>query len=131
MTTLSRTNSSRHRLSKEVNALVDEIEEVYMLDRPRRCDDDRREMERMSVTIPLVVTPLDDRLRPLAYHHQAITRDISRKGVGLVTTSPVRPSFVLLTFEPCRGRSMSVMGRVVYCKEVGYYFQVGCEFLLS
>ena len=131
MNTLVSTTDPIQRLAEEVSSFVDEIESVYMLDRPRQSGDDRRAVERMNVTMPLVLTPLDDEFRPLSYQHHAITRDLSCKGVGLVTTSPVRPSYVLLTFDPCHGESWSVIGRVAYCKELGYYYQVGCEFLLS
>ncbi len=92
---------------------------------------ERRAVERMAVTIPVSITPLDDEFKPCNYQLNAITRDLSSKGVGLVSTSPIARNFVVLTFEPFQGNSFEVLAKVAYCKDLGYYFQVGCEFQVS
>lgn len=128
MKTPSPTNAPVHPSAEQIFAFVNEIERAYMLDRPRPYGSDRRAVERMNLTIPLELAPLDDELRPLGYQHHAITRDISSKGVGLVATSPVPPSYVMLTFKPCQSKPFRVIAKVAYCKDVGYYHQIGCEF---
>ena len=130
MTTSSPTHSI-NRTAEEVSSFINGVQRVYMLDRPAKREDDRRADERYHLTMPLLITHLDDQLQPLSYQHHAVTRDISVKGVGLVTTSPVRLSHVLLTFTPYHGERLSVIAKVVYCKEIGYYFQMGCEFCFS
>jgi hypothetical protein len=102
---------------------------LYMLDRPISADNDRREFERMNLTMPVMITTLHENSQASNYLHHGITRDISYKGLGLVTSDPIRPGNVLLTLQPCRGEPFNVMAKVVYCNELGYYFQIGCEFL--
>ena len=125
----STTQTDSHRLTDNVRSFVNELMTVYMLDRPISYENDRREVERMSLTMPVRITTLHEDSQAANYIHHGITRDISFKGLGLVTSDPIRPGTVLLTMQPCRGEPFDVMARVVYCKELGYYFQVGCEFL--
>jgi len=121
----------KFRSTEEVHSFIKTIEKVYMLDRPITGDTDRREVERMNITMPVGITPLHKDSQVLNFLHHGITRDISCKGIGLVTTDPIRPGVVLLTIEPCRGDAFDVMASVTYCNELGFYFQIGCEFLCS
>ena len=116
---------------EQVDSFVKQIESAYLLDRPRKNGSERREVERLTVTMPVEITPLDEHQQPLSYQLNAITRDLSSKGVGLVATSPVAQEFVLLTFQPFQGNSFHVLAKVVYSNDLGYYFQVGCEFQVS
>jgi phage terminase large subunit-like protein len=115
----------------QVLAFIKDLEQAYLLDCSRVIGTERRAADRMNVTMPVRVTALDDQLEPLDYHYHAVTRNISTTGVGLVTNNPIRRSHVLLTFEPYHGDVYSVVAEVVYCGDVGYYFQIGCEFLAS
>ena len=124
-------NTLSHPTAEQVVSFVNKLERAYMLDRPRKHGTERRAVERLSLTVPITVAPLNDDLHPLGYEHHAVTRDISSKGVGLVTTNPVPPSYVLLTLDPCQYKPFRVIGRVAYCNEVGYYYRIGCEFLFS
>jgi len=120
-----------YRSADEVYSFIKAIEAIYMLDQPIPDDTDRRETERVNLTMPVVITPQHEDYPELNYLHRGITRDISHKGIGLVTTDPIQPGIVLLTMEPCRGEAFAVMARITYCNGIGYYFQVGCEFLSS
>lgn len=117
--------------TQHAESLVSAIEKIYMLDRPITIDGERRQHQRMNVTMPVVITPLDNQLQTLDYKYHAVSRDICRSGIGLVTTNPISPGNVLLTLEPCRGGLQNVIARITYCNEFGYYFQVGCEFVTS
>lgn len=126
------TNSQSGKCSaQQLEDFVRRIQRTYMLDRPLRHGVERRVVQRMNLTMPLVVRPLDENMRPMGYQHQAITRDISQKGVGMVTTNPVGHRFVLLTFEPLHSEPFQVVGKVVHCNECGYYYQSGCEFIVE
>ena len=74
---------SIHRSVEEIQAFLDEIERVYMLDHPSREGTERRSVKRMNVTMPVEITPLGDASEPSQICHHAITRDISTMGVGL------------------------------------------------
>jgi hypothetical protein len=124
-------SSSIRQSSDDVRQFVEQIESFYMLERARPQGIERRDFERVSVTIPIQITRLDESLNPTGYQYHAISRDISPKGVGMVTTNPVGLTNVLLTFEPYFGESHSMIGKVVRCDEFGYYFTVGCEFIVQ
>ncbi len=119
------------RSADQVRSFVNLIETVYMFDRPLDFGTERRAVERMNVTMPVRITPLDNELKPLSYEFHAITRDLSVNGVGLVTTSPVGHDFVLLTLEPYQSKSFDVIARVAHCNGYGYYFRAGCEFVIA
>ncbi len=131
MNTVSQLEGPFYRTAEQISSFVNQIETVYMLDGKQSFGAERRAVERMNVTMPVEIKALDDELIPLDYQYNSISRDISVKGVGLVTTSPIGRSHVLLTLQPCHGDSFSVIARVTYCRDLGHYFQVGCEFLVS
>ena len=114
--------------AQQIRSFVNEIESTYLLDRPGNIGTEQREVERLTVTMPVSITPLDENKQPLSYELNAITRDLSCKGVGLVATSPVAQDYVMLTLQPFHGKSFDVIAKVIYCNDLGYYFQVGCEF---
>lgn len=120
-----------HCSPEHIHSFVNEIESTYLLDRPRKIGTERRAVERMAVTMPVGITPLDEQLKPSNYELNAITRDLSSKGVGLVSNSPIAREYVLLTFQPFQGNSFDVVAKVIYCNDLGYYFQIGCEFQVS
>ncbi len=103
-----------YRSKEEVHSIVKTIEKVYMLDRPISGDSDRREIERRNVTMPVGITPQQKDAQELNYLHHGITRDISNKGIGLITTAPIRPGVVMLTIEPCHGKAFDVIARVIF-----------------
>ena len=119
------------RTHEQIRSFVGEVERIYLLDRPPEFGVERRSVERMSLTMPVLIQPLDEDLKPLTYEHHAVTRDISARGVGLVTSSPVRQGYVMLTMEPLNGDSFEVLGKIIYCNDLGYYFQSGCEFVVD
>ena len=49
--------------------------------------------------------------KPLNYQLNAITRDLSSKGVGLVSTSPIAREFVLLTFRTLPRQLLRCLGQ--------------------
>ena len=130
MKAISKT-SSRLRSADEIRSFIREVEMAYLLECSRVNRNERRSAERMNVTMPVRVTALDDRLEPLDYHYHAVTRNISTTGVGFFTTNPIGRSYVRLTFEPYHSESYTIVARVIHCSDVGYYFQVGCEFVAS
>ena len=119
------------RTAEQIRTFVRDIEAIYLMDRPTNCLVERRTVERTSVTLPVGITLLDENHQPQHYCYEAISRDISAKGIGLVTTSPISNRFVQLKIEPCRHEPFEVIAKVVYCNDLGYYFQIGCEFVLG
>lgn len=112
-----------------IRSFIKDVEVAYLLECSRFKDAERRSVGRMDVTMPVHVTALDDQWEPLDYHYHAVTRNLSHKGVGLVTTNPIGRRYVQLTFEPYLGEPFTIVARVIHCSDIGYYFQVGCEFV--
>jgi hypothetical protein len=131
METTTPISESFHQSAEQIRQFVSEIESYYMLERARPSGMERRDVERVAVTMPVQMTRLDETFVPLRYQYHAVTRDISPKGVGLVTTNPVALTYVLLTFQPYYGEAFNAIGRINRCEELGYYFSVGCEFLIT
>ncbi len=130
MNVVTQTNI-RLKSEKQLSEFISDIEKAYLLDCARVAGTERRSADRINVTMPVRLTALDDQFEPLDYQYHAVTRNISAKGVGLVTTNPIGRSHVLLTFEPYHGELFTVVAKVIHCGDVGYYFQVGCEFVAS
>jgi hypothetical protein len=114
---------------EQLNELVHNLRAAYLLDEPHRFAGDRRVTKRFNVTIPVEITLLDDQLQPIGYSCQAITRDVSIKGIGIVSYSPIGRQYVMLTLKPHVGEERRAVARVVYQNEIGYYHQIGCEFI--
>ena len=94
-------------------------------------DDPNRRSERISVTIPVVVSSLDKVGSAPAITNFAISRDISKEGIGLVTTNPIGRDKVLLKIQPPKCIPFEVAAKVVHTTQIGYYYHVGLEFLVS
>ena len=112
----------------DIRKFVSQVSNNYLLDRPHKHGTERRSAQRLAVTMPATVIPLDKHFEPMDYKVNAISRDLSSLGIGLVTTSPLMEGNVLVSIEPYFSDAFTVPARVVYCTDLGYYFQIGCEF---
>jgi hypothetical protein len=109
----------------DVRSFVERLAREYFFDGP-----DRRAEPRLRITMPLILEPLDDRLRPLNYQVRAVTRDLSSKGIGLVCQDPVNGKFLAFNLvSPC-GAELNVIAEVLRCEAYGYYYDVGCKFVV-
>ncbi len=111
---------------RELKSFVNRLAREYFLDGP-----DRRAEPRMKVTLPVNIQPLDDSLQPLGYRTRSVTRDISETGIGLVCQDPVSAEYLLLQLPTPSGDAFEVVGEVLRCRPVGYYFDVGCKFIVQ
>lgn len=116
---------------EQIKARVAEVAKAYFLDCPQADGDERRQTPRHQLTIPVLLQPLEESGTHLSHKHQAISRDISYRGIGLVTANPVRPGDYRLTIQPFSSEEFDVAARVSYCNGVGYYYEVGFEFILG
>ena len=112
-----------------IKSFVTRMKKLYKFDRPIGEDRAQRRTERFQITIPVVVTPLNDDFQPKPYEWEGVTRDISDLGAGFVLNSPIDCDYLLLEFEPCDNSQLCLIAKFVFCREEGFYFRVGCEFL--
>lgn len=109
----------------DVRSFVERLAREYFFDGP-----DRREEPRLRITMPLILKPLDDRMRPLNYQVRAVTRDLSPNGIGLICQDPVNGKFLSFNLvSPC-GAELNVIAEVLRCEAYGYYYDVGCTFVV-
>ena len=114
----------------EVTSFVELLAREYLFDQElRSTEEERRAEHRINITLPVVLTPLDEDFWPLDYRVHAVTRDISSKGCGLVCNSPIAARFVSLTFRTTAGETVRMIAKILRSEEVGHYFQMGCQFV--
>ena len=131
MDTDLKVSSIVNRTVSQIRHFVDELKSVYLYDQPMGNFEERRTAERFGITIPIKVIPLDNDLSPLNYEFTAVTRDISHTGIGFVSSCPISDKYTLLEIEPFQGQPFCVLAKAAYCKEAGYYYQIGCEFMVQ
>ena len=90
--------------------------------------EDRRSEERHPVLVPVLVQPVDEQSHPIGEPFAAATRDISKKGIGLVHSARIDHRLVNLRMS-LGGEELNVVARLVWCEELGPYYYIGCEFV--
>lgn len=88
--------------------------------------DDRRADERHLMLVPVLVQPVDEQFRSVAEPFAVASRDISRNGIGLVHSEPIRHPLVALRMS-LADEDVDAVARVVWCKALGPYYYIGCE----
>ncbi len=115
----------------EPGALVTSPEDIFALiqqlseSRQVQPLDDRRIHKRQFIFLPVQVTFLDSDGEPLGKPIDAITRDLSMAGLGILSTSAEIGDTAVIRFEES-GENVRV--DVVYCQPCGPFFQIGTHF---
>ncbi len=119
-----------NQTSQRVQKFVDGIRATCQ--QPGRTTNhvERRGRERLEVTMPIWVTPLNDELEPLGTRCKGITRDVSLTGAGLAVSRSVRSNFVLLEFVSSPNETFGIISKLTYCRRDGGFFRAGCEFMI-
>ena len=117
-TSLSKDNPGTR---ETIGEFVTQLAREYFMDGP-----DRRSEPRYRITLPVIVEPLNEELKPTGLRFRAVTRDISEGGIGLICQDPVSGTLKLEISSPS-GIELNVIAEVNRCESVGYYFNVGCE----
>ena len=100
------------------------------MQRPIKPADERRSDNRVPRSISLQVQPLDMDFQPDGESFCAITRDISKKGLGFINAEAVDHEYLRI-YMPLQTES-SVIARVCYNLSVGVTYPlylVGVEFI--
>jgi len=91
-----------------------------------QLDDDRRDGDREPLITPAVVQPLTEALRPTGRLLEAVTRDVSRRGVGLIVQElpESRHLAVQLTID---GHEKTLLCRVRWHEPSGPFVFLGLD----
>ena len=114
---------------EQIQTAMDRIQRIYLLDRPPRFDNERRDEDRFGVTIPVEIRPLDHNLQPLAFSYPGITRDMSATGLSAVTTDPEAHQHVVVTVKPYQLDAFSIVASIIYCNDHDWYYRTGLKFV--
>ncbi|TWT84883.1 PilZ domain protein [Planctomycetes bacterium CA13] len=78
-----------------------------------------------EVQVSVSALLLDDHLCPTGTQLEAVTRDISKDGIGIVCTKPIAASHVRLQLTTPQGQALDVLGSVRHCSPEGEKYHVG------
>ena len=93
-----------------------------------RTDYHDRQARRHALIMEVAVFPVDEQLQPIVAPFVALTRDISTCGVSLVHTARIHAPRLRLKFE-CKDLSAIIHAKVLRCRRLRQYFEIGCEFV--
>ena len=88
---------------------------------------DRRTESRYPVIRSALVQILDDKLQPVGEPLEAFTRDISKKGMGLLAKRPIPEQAIAIRLQKEDGTPIDIVARVVRCESVGSMYDIGCQ----
>ena len=88
---------------------------------------DRRIESRYPVVRSALVQILDDKLQPVGEPLEAFTRDISKKGMGLLAKRPIPEQAIAIRLQKEDGSPIEIVARVVRCQSAGSMYDVGCQ----
>ena len=117
------------RNSEQIQQFVLDIERLYKFDRPGGVSEEKRENDRLPITMPVRIFPLTDGMDLRNFECRGVTRDISTTGVGLVTADPISSGFLKLELQPFQREPFAMIVQVVFSNVRGFYYHVGCEFV--
>jgi hypothetical protein len=92
---------------------------------------ERRKEPRFSLAAVIDVQPLDAEFRPVGGFYQVVTRDISRSGIGILDTRPVKSTYLALHIVNFQGEKLDVVAQVLRCQQLGAagVYDIGCRFV--
>ena len=115
----SDTSTSRSTISQFVKAVG----------RGRVSNDERRTEKRRPVVLDIIAVPLDEDRNPCGEPFLALSRDISRGGIALLHTEPVRAPFLLLRIETLRHEVIQAVVQVIRARSFYQFTEISGRFV--
>ena len=123
---VSHLNSLRHP-PEAVVSFVRRLIDDY---RPN-VESERRAQPRKAVTIPVVVQPLDSGFQLAGEAFNAVTKDISAGGIGVMHSEQVTTRYLQVQVATQDGEQMSLLAQVKHCTPHGQYYHIGARFVVD
>ena len=89
---------------------------------------DRRGHPRHNFTVQVDVQQLDDDFKPSGEPFEAVTRDLSAIGIGLLHTRPVQSKHLQVTIKASDGPKRLTV-EVLRCESIGRFYDIGAKFV--
>ena len=82
---------------------------------------------RYPLSLPITGTPLSDKLIPLENTFHITCRDVSTSGISFFSQFAIEAPYLLLDFAPAAMTGLQLLVHVVRERQVGVYFEYGCD----
>ena len=119
--------ASATKSPKEFFLVAQELQNL--LDPKPSSFDSRRKHQRIPRSISVSVQPLDEDFQAVGRPFWVVSRDISIRGIGLISYEPIRHDYVRVALL---NENVAVFGRVRHNTSIGHkcpLYLVGVEFL--
>ena len=103
---------------------------VAHAERQRQRHHERRITNRVPLCRVVKFQELDQQRNPIGNQVEALSRDVSLGGVGLIVTEKIRSQYLCLNFEYCTN-DQTLYVEVVHQTQQGPFFLVGCKTLVD
>lgn len=111
-------------------AVVDFVRRTIEQLRPSSCAYEKRAQRRFDVNIPALFVPLDPDFHAVGLPFEALVRDISAGGLGIVHTRAVTETHLAAKLMmPNSAAMMKMIGEVIRCRPLGRFYDVGLRFV--
>jgi hypothetical protein len=91
-------------------------------------DVDCREEERHLMLVSVLAQPVDEQYRAMGKPFALVTRDISKKGIGLVHTEAITDNLLAVQMS-LAGEEVNLVVRLLWSKPLGPFYYLGGEFV--
>lgn len=92
---------------------------------------ERRAQTREAIALPIVVQPLNAHFQPTGDVFDAITKDFSTGGFGVIHSEQVASRYMRIEIVAQNGEEMSLLAQVEHCTPWGPNYHVGARFLVD
>jgi hypothetical protein len=92
---------------------------------PSHIGPDGRCNSRVVISEKAISVALDDNLDPIDQPIKVIVRDLSPYGIGIVTSDYVKSEMIAVTWRGVQRNKLVLLGKVLRCRPVGAFFDVG------
>jgi hypothetical protein len=96
---------------------------------PFRETEERREVSRHTVSIPVTIQPLDETLEPQGEPFFAMTSEISAHGLSMLISHGPIEKYLLVTLKIPKGTKISVLLEVEHTQDESVGTMVGGRFV--
>lgn len=107
----------------DLESVIDYLHELHAV--RRNGETERRAEERFPLAVVVDFVPLDEAQRPRGAAGNAVTRDLSRSGIGLFTEDRIEAEFLRVRVPAWAGRRAELLVRVLRCEPMDFMFDVG------
>ncbi len=90
---------------------------------------ERRDVTRYPVAAAVAVMPVDVHFNPLGSPWMVVARDLSKRGMGVVSSRAVRSRLLVVELSGAEDARVQLVLRVLRCRPVQSFYEIGGEFL--